>query len=311
MSRPEYRRFCDSTVPLARLAQRVFTADESFEADVEVAHFGPAPLSAAVATWQLVDDDPARGRARPAPRPNHRRGQRPSPRPGLHFSATAPRAARYRFVVALENTTFENDWHIWVYPPKPATPPPGPSVTSSSRPARRRRALRARRRRPRFPHDPTRPRPQRRRAKVALGFSSIFWNTAWTRGQAPTTLGILCDPASPALAAFPTDFHSNWQWWYLVSRATPLRLDALPAATKPIVQVIDDWFTARKLGLVFEAQVRRGRLLVCSIDLSDSAGDNPVARQLRASLLAYTAGDRFAPTVTVSDAALAQLFTLK
>jgi hypothetical protein len=26
--------------------------------------------------------------------------------------------------------------------------------------------------------------------KVAIGFSSIFWNTAWTRGQPPHTLGI-------------------------------------------------------------------------------------------------------------------------
>ena len=34
----------------------------------------------------------------------------------------------------------------------------------------------------------------------------------------PTTLGILCDPRHPALANFPTEFNSNWQWWYLVSR---------------------------------------------------------------------------------------------
>ena len=62
---------------------------------------------------------------------------------------------------------------------------------------------------------------------VALGFSSVFWNTAWTRGQAPHTLGILCDPEHPAFEAFPTDFHSNWQWWYLVTRAAALVLDDL------------------------------------------------------------------------------------
>ena len=53
-----------------------------------------------------------------------------------------------------------------------------------------------------------------RRGKVGLGFSSIFWNTAWTNRQPPHTLGILCDPAHPALAGFPTESHSNWQWWY-------------------------------------------------------------------------------------------------
>jgi hypothetical protein len=75
---------------------------------------------------------------------------------------------------------------------------------------------------------------------VTLGFSSIFWNTAWTQRQAPTTLGILCDPKHPALAEFPTDFHSNWQWWYLVTRAAPMILDDLPAGLRPTVQVIDD-----------------------------------------------------------------------
>jgi hypothetical protein len=135
---------------------------------------------------------------------------------------------------------------------------------------------------------------------VLLGFSSIFWNTAWTRRQAPTTLGILCDPKHPALAAFPTDFHSNWQWWYLIRRAGAMVLDDLPAGLRPTVQVIDDWFTARKLGLVFEAKVGRGSLLVCSMDLKRDLDQDPVARQLRASLLQYMAGPRFRPSVALS-----------
>src|SRR5262249_40945470 len=53
----EYSRFCNSTVPLARLSKRVFTTDESLEATIEIAHFGPAPLVGATTTWQLVADD--------------------------------------------------------------------------------------------------------------------------------------------------------------------------------------------------------------------------------------------------------------
>jgi hypothetical protein len=135
---------------------------------------------------------------------------------------------------------------------------------------------------------------------VALGFSSVFWNTAWTRGQAPHTLGILCDPEHPAFEAFPTDFHSNWQWWYLVTRAAALVLDDLPTSLRPIVQVIDDWFTNRRLGLVLEARVGDGRLIVTSIDLANGLGENVVARQLRRSLLDYMASDRFAPAVELS-----------
>jgi hypothetical protein len=146
------------------------------------------------------------------------------------------------------------------------------------------------------------------RGKVGLGFSSIFWNTAWTRGQKPHTLGILCDPKHPALAGFPTDAHSNWQWWYVISRAGAMILDDLPGALLPTVQVIDDWFTSRRLGLVFEARVAGGSLLVASIDLGGDLTQDPVARQLRRSLLDYASGDDFAPEMEVTADQIRGLF---
>ncbi len=145
------------------------------------------------------------------------------------------------------------------------------------------------------------------KAPIALGFSSIFWNTAWTRRQSPTTLGILCDPKHAALAQFPTDFHSNWQWWYLVTRSGPMILDGLPRELQPIVQVIDDWFTARKLALAFEAKLGKGKLLVCSMDLQHGLAENVVAHQMRRSLLDYMAGERFDPKVEVTKEAIAGL----
>ena len=74
------------------------------------------------------------------------------------------------------------------------------------------------------------------------------------------------------------------------------------------MQVIDDWFTARKLGLVFEAKVGNGNLLVCSIDLKNDLDDNPVARQMLHSLLAYMAGDRFKPAVQITPQQVRSLF---
>ena len=48
----QYRRFCNTTVPLARVLKRVWTTDETLSAEVEVAHFGPAPLQNAVAVLE-------------------------------------------------------------------------------------------------------------------------------------------------------------------------------------------------------------------------------------------------------------------
>ena len=297
---PEFRRFCASTVPLARLEKRVFTTDEHFTADLEVAHFGATPLTKVTATWQLVGDD---GRA-------VARGQFALRDIALGSSnalghldvalSTFAAPARYKLVLALAGTAFENDWDVWIYPPaaKVAAPAPANIIVTSKLDATTQAKLAAGGT-VLLTIPPGKVKPDPLKGKIALGFSSIFWNTAWTNGQAPHTLGILCDPKHPALATFPTDTHSNWQWWYPITHASAMILDGLPAELQPIVQVIDDWVTNRKLGLVFEAKVGNGRLLVTSITLDDPVLD-PVRRQLRASLLSYAASPAFKPTVTLT-----------
>jgi beta-galactosidase len=41
----EWRRFCSETVPLVRLTKRVFTTADQFEPEIEVTHYGQAPLT--------------------------------------------------------------------------------------------------------------------------------------------------------------------------------------------------------------------------------------------------------------------------
>lgn len=311
----EYRRFCNSTVPLARLSRRVFTTADSISAQIEVAHFGPAPLTNFTCDVQLRDD---RGRVIRAQRYDGDRlflgnaqpvGHIDWPLEGLRVPA------RYRLVVTLTGNgpggmgrpsreRFENDWDVWVYPAEPPPLPGSVWITNHwdesvlARLAAGGRILL------------TIPGPLVRNydtVPVKLGFSSIFWNTAWTRRQAPTTLGLLCDPRHPALAGFPTELHSNWQWWYLLHRAGALRLDLLPPGTEPIVRIIDDWFTARPLALIVEGRVGPGRIVICGFDLTEQAAD-PVSQQMRASLADYLASDRCQPRAEFSPEQVAALF---
>ncbi|MBM3790811.1 MAG: hypothetical protein FJW35_10760 [Acidobacteria bacterium] len=125
---------------------------------------------------------------------------------------------------------------------------------------------------------------------------------------APGTLGILCDPKCPPLAEFPTEFHSNWQWWHLVKNSRPIILDETPATFRPLVQVIDNFERNHKLGLVFETRVGKGALLVCTIDLPGHQ-DKPEARQLYHSLLRYAASDAFAPATELDIDLLNKVFS--
>ena len=315
----DFRRFCGPIVPLARLARRVFTTDESLEADVEVAWAGPEGRSIAVASWALVNDagHTLLGGQLP-PQPVAAGESNPLGHVTIPFRHV-PAPCRYKLVVRLDGTALANDWDVWVYPSTVAAEPADKIIIASSLAAAR-PALAAgasvlllvspakwnpsSERVVQGAPEPTGPEDRFHPEKVALGFTPIFWNTSCTQRQAPHTLGILCDPAHPALAAFPTDSHTNWQWWHLVTRAAAMNLDALPPTLRPLVQVIDDWATNRRLGLVFEARVGPGRLLVCSIDLTGDLSAQPVARQLRASLLAYVGSARFNPSESVSLEAL-------
>ena len=72
----------------------------------------------------------------------------------------------------------------------------------------------------------------------------------------PGTMGIFCDPTHPALADFPTEMHSNWQWWNICKNATTMELDSLKNNMQPIVRMVDNFYKNRNLGLLFEVKSR-------------------------------------------------------
>ena len=285
----DYRRFCNSTVPLARMSRRFWRTSETFEADVDIAHFGAAPLNAVAARWKLVDDAGATVADGSLPPASVRSGS-------LHrlgsiavgLSELRP-ARKYTLVIGLPGTELENDWDIWVFADwLDAATPPDVVIAERLDDATLERLRDGEKVLLMPPSGAV-------KSESKIGFSSVFWNTAWTGGQAPHTLGILCDPDHPAFADFPTEYHSNWQWWELVHDAAAMVLDRLPSQLRPLVQPIDTWFENRRLGLLFEARVGGGRIMVCSMDLRSDLEQRIVARQLRHSLLRYMSSDAWQP----------------
>ena len=293
ISAAEFRRFYNSTVPLARLLKRTWTSDETLTADVEIAHYGPAPLEKAVTSWKILNESgkAVAGGAFAAKTLPLGSGNSVG-QVSLELSKLpAPKA--YKLVVGLDGTPFENDWNFWVYPAAPAGHSPEDVLVAGSlddaalsKLAEGGKVLLASAK-----LSPAHPK---------LGFEPIFWNKYMFNTQGRTTLGLVCDPKHPALALFPTGFWQDWQWNDIVSNARGIILDEFPKGLRPIVQPIDDWNSNRKLGLVFECRVGAGKLLVCSADLAKNLDKRPAARQLRESLLAYAGSARFNPGVAVA-----------
>ena len=149
------------------------------------------------------------------------------------------------------------------------------------------------------------PKPSRRCCdSVAGGFATDFW--CWPMFKnTPGTMGILCDPKHPALAGFPTEFHSDWQWFHIVTNSRPVILDGSAKELRPIVQVVDNLDRVHKLGLIFEAKVGAGPVAGVR-QRSAFAADSIGASHLLGSLYDYAGSAQFNPTVELTPEACAR-----
>lgn len=282
----EFRRACAPVVPLARFPKAVYERGEVFRATMEVANFF-RPLSRARLEWRISDAGGAvmAGGASEAFDLPVGNGV-PLGMLAFPIPADGP-AARLQLELRVAGTDYYNQWNFWVYPPSaPEKPAPGGDALVTETIDEALRAL-AWGGRVLFA-------PKIERVNGIPGrFVPVFWSPVHFPKQ-QDTMGILCDPAHPALRDFPTDFHSDWQWWDLARRSRAVILDGLPA--EPVVRVIDNFNRNHSLASLFEARVGPGRLLFCAIDISSDLAARPVARQLRASLLRYISSPDFAPS---------------
>lgn len=301
----EFSRFCNSTVPLAHLPRMIFTTADTLRTPVSVAHFGDADIDASVpASWTLAYAD-----GKEIASGNFRHGNLPagerSALGDIEAELAAVKApAQLRLTATVGDKA--NDWNIWVYPAAQQLSAAADGIMVTDRLDAKARAELA------------------KGGKVLLsvrkgemtdslggdvpnGFSSIFWNTAWTRGQAPHTLGVLVNPSHPALADFPTSYHSDYQWWDAMTNSSVVELAKVAPQARPIVRVIDDWFTNRPLGLIFEVQTGGGKLLVSGVDFWDDMENRPEARQLLKSLREYMASPAFNPAAKAETEKIASI----
>ena len=127
--------------------------------------------------------------------------------------------------------------------------------------------------------------------------------------RAPHTTGLFVNNYHPLFTDFVTDNWGNLQWWELVNRSQTMLLTDFPKGFQPIVQPIDTWFVNRKLGMLLEANVGKGKLMMTSIDLTNNLEERPVAENLYKSILNYMRSDKFRPAYTVDIKTISDIFT--
>jgi hypothetical protein len=291
----EFRMFCSETVPLARMEKMIYKNNEAFKAGIEIAHFGEKTLKNVEIICQVTNEKGDTIHKEIFSKDSIEIGN--CSQIGLYQMDLSGlfKPQKLTLEVAISNTVHKNQWDFWVYPENQSVKNERVLITDKLDIAAE----------DKLKHGGSvlllnfGKIGKDKGAQVAIGFSTIFWNTAWTNNQPPHTLGILCNPKHPVFADFPTEFHSNWQWWDPVSHSQAMIIDGFPGNLKPLIQPIDTWFTNRRLALAFESATSRGKLLVCSIDLKNIADDRLVSKQLLISILNYMNSTSFNPQTVV------------
>lgn len=299
----EFRRFCSPTVPLARIPKFVYTNDESFHADIEIAHFGATPLREARTIYTVKDEYGkvyAHGTVGSSDIPIGNLFSLGSVDLDLGAIDTPQ---KLNLEICIENTSAVNDWDFWVYPAHVELAE-GDVYTTDTLDEQAISVL-----------------EQggnvliTAAGKVSYGkevvqhFTPVFWNTSWFKMRPPHTTGIFLNEYHPLFKEFPTEYHSNLQWWELLNKAQVMQFTDFPDDFQPIVQNIDTWFISRKIGVLFEANVLSGKLMMTSMDITSQLEKRVAARQLHKAILDYMNSDNFRPSTIVPVERVQELFT--
>lgn len=279
-----FRQFCAPVVPLARFPKAVYTSDELFEATLEIANFSKEPLKGIV-SWRLAEEN---GTIVSEGKFHDKRIEKGKGNKigdiSCHLSGIA-QAGVFTFSVAIDQTNYQNSWKIWVYPASLDIEPGNVVITDQFEIAER--ALQEGKN---VLFNPAYENCNGLQGK----FVPVFWSPVHFPKQAGT-MGLLLNSGHKAFSHFPTENHTDWQWWRLTTQSKVIIADSIYQGITPLIECVDNFVNNRRLTTLFEANSEQGKLIVCTMDLLNEQDKYPEKRQLLYSLTEYMKSDKFNP----------------
>jgi hypothetical protein len=282
----KFRKHFTTTVPLLRMEKFVWENDELFKAEAQLAHHGEEPLSAAC-NWMIEDEKNNLVATGSFDRLNCNVGSL-SDLGTIQFDLSKiSKAQKLKITIKVAGTEYNNSWDIWVYPENTEEEEARGIFVTNELNAETFEKIKNGQKVLLDAHQ-----LGTDEQSVSAHFYPLYWSLTFFPGQGKTNIGLLVDEEHPAFDAFPTSFHSDWQWETICNDAKGFILNDLPDKYLPIAQPVDDFHRSNKVGSIFELKVGKGKLIVCGYNLD---ADLPVARQLRKSLLKYMSSENFQP----------------
>lgn len=136
---------------------------------------------------------------------------------------------------------------------------------------------------------------------IKTQFTTDFWSVG-TFADQEGGMGQLIDTEHPIFKEFPTDFHTDWQWWIMASK----RAVILPHPMKTIITEMDSYAFLRPMAQMIEFRCLKGKVLLSTMELHKSQ-QYPEVRALQASIYTYLSGENFEPAEEITEEELSML----
>lgn len=308
----EWRGFCCEVVPLFCTEKFCWANNETVSGEIEIANYSADDLDGRQLSWTLTDSKKQVLDEGVVPL-QVKQGELVKVGTIKPSVSAVHKAEKVNLTLSVDGTPYKNSYPLWIYPTDNQSIPAKNILVATDLDSDMFNALKAGGKVLLFPSK-----EKHREQTVGGLFQTDYWNYRMFksicenihRPVSPGTLGILTDPEHAVFAGFPTDFHTNWQWFSIIKQSYPMILDRLPNEYRPIVQVIDNIERNHKLGLLFEFEVEKGKLLVCMSDVK-AVWDKPEARQFYNSILQYMDSPDFSPSFHLTAEALKEFFSSK
>ena len=136
---------------------------------------------------------------------------------------------------------------------------------------------------------------------IKTQFTTDFWSVG-TFADQEGGMGQLIDTEHPIFKEFPTDFHTDWQWWIMASKRAVILLHPM----KTIITEMDSYAFLRPMAQMIEFRCLKGKVLLSTMELHKSQ-QYPEARALQASIYTYLSGENFEPAEEITEEELSML----
>ncbi|MFA9396714.1 MAG: discoidin domain-containing protein [Clostridiaceae bacterium] len=295
----EFRSFCNKSVPLIVMPKFIYSSNEDFLAEVQIAHYGLEPMKNI--TIQVdIENAQGSGIFRKVFKISEVEVGLFKDKIFINEKVFVGMQGRNRCKVNIKilHTDIENNWDIWVYEEE-TKEVKIPNLYHE------------------FSNEAINklengeivvivPNSNKMKYPGASTYFPVFWSPVHFASKDPC--GISIDNEHPFFKKyFPCRYYGDYEWKVLLENATSIYIDYLNEF-EPLTMLIPNFYNNHKYTNLLEAKVSNGKVIICCIDIESHRDKHLEIAYFKKALHDYINSKEFNPSQQLTVENIKELF---